>query len=64
MDDDAQRQDGRAAWIAAAVEKYEAPLSRYAERLLGDAERARDVVQDTFLRLCRQDRDRVDGHLG
>jgi RNA polymerase sigma-70 factor (ECF subfamily) len=31
--------------------------------LLGDAERARDVVQDTFLKLCQQDRGQLDGHL-
>ena len=31
--------------------------------MLGDAERARDVVQDTFLKLCQQDREQLDGHL-
>ena len=36
---------------------------RYASRLLGDVERARDVVQDTFLKLCRADRASVDGHV-
>lgn len=33
------------------VEQFEAPLLRYATRIVGDPERARDVVQDTFLRL-------------
>jgi RNA polymerase sigma factor (sigma-70 family) len=46
-----------------ALARFEAPLLRYARRLLSDAEQARDVVQDTFLRLCREDRARVDGHL-
>jgi RNA polymerase sigma-70 factor (ECF subfamily) len=64
MDDDATGPDGRAAWIAAAVERYEAPLSRYASRFLGDPDHARDVVQDTFLRLCRQDRAALNGRLG
>src|SRR5438876_33202 len=56
--------NGRVDWIAEAVERYEAPLSRYAARLVRDTDRARDVVQDTFLRLCRQDRRAIDGDLG
>lgn len=31
--------------------------------LVGDVEQARDVVQDTFLKLCQQDREQLDGHL-
>jgi len=50
-------------WIRRAVERHEGPLSRYAARILGDLDRARDVVQDTFLRLCRQPRSAVEGHL-
>jgi RNA polymerase sigma-70 factor (ECF subfamily) len=38
-------------------------LTLYAQRLLGDAERARDVVQDTFLRLCGQSATDLDGRL-
>lgn len=49
--------------IASALDLYERPLLRYATRLLGDVEQARDVVQDTFLRLCREDLGRLDGHL-
>lgn len=52
-----------AAWVRAAVERYEGPLTLYAARLLGDAESARDVVQETFLRLCVQTREHVDGRL-
>ena len=43
--------------------RFEGPLLIYASRLLGDADMARDVVQETFLRLCGQDRGFVDGHL-
>ncbi len=50
-------------WTQAVVERYEAPLVRYAARITGDVERARDVVQDTFLRLCEQDRHELDGRL-
>ena len=50
-------------WIRDAFDRYEGPLVRYALRLTGDLETARDVVQDTFLRLCRQRRERVESHL-
>ncbi len=52
-----------AAWVRSAVERFEGPLTLYASRLLGDAEAARDVVQDTFLRLCGQPREQLDGRL-
>jgi RNA polymerase sigma factor (sigma-70 family) len=39
-----------------------APLLRYATRLLGDREQARDVVQDTFMRFMAQKPGSVDGH--
>jgi RNA polymerase sigma factor (sigma-70 family) len=52
------------AWIQQALVHYEGPLVRYAARVLrGDVDRARDVVQDTFLRLCQADRAKVEGHL-
>jgi RNA polymerase sigma factor (sigma-70 family) len=52
-------------WVRAAVDRYEGPLIQYAARLLaGDVERARDIVQDTFLKLWTADRAAVDGHLG
>lgn len=50
-------------WIRTAVDRHEGPLLRYAARIVGDLEEARDVVQETFLRLCKQDRAQIDGHL-
>ena len=50
-------------WIRSAVARYERPLTLYAARLLSDVDRARDVVQDTFLKLWEADRAKVDGHL-
>lgn len=53
----------KADWVRAALDRYERPLIRYAARITGNVELARDVVQDTFLRLCEADRAKVDGHL-
>ena len=51
-------------FVQAAVEHHQAPLLRYATRLLGgDADRARDVVQDTFVKLMAQPPEQVDGHV-
>ena len=51
------------AWVQAALRQYEGPLIRYAAQITGDLDRARDVVQDTFVRLCEEERSRVEGHL-
>jgi RNA polymerase sigma-70 factor (ECF subfamily) len=48
-------------WFQSVVEQYERPLVRYAAQITGDLERGRDVAQDTFLRLCKQDRQQLDG---
>lgn len=50
-------------WIQNAIEEFEGPLVRYAQQLLGDLGRARDVVQDTFIQLLKCDRSTVEGHL-
>ncbi|MCG3178938.1 MAG: ECF RNA polymerase sigma factor SigL [Phycisphaerae bacterium] len=54
----------RRRWVAEAVDRYGDELTRYACRLTGDPESARDVVQETFVRLCRQRVEQVNGHLG
>lgn len=53
----------RSEWIRGVLERHEASLVRYAWGLTGDLESARDVVQDTFLRLWEQPVGAVDGHL-
>src|SRR5262245_57560958 len=50
-------------WVAESLGRYEAPLTHYAARILGDGHGARDVVQETFLRLCSQDRTSLNGRL-
>jgi RNA polymerase sigma-70 factor (ECF subfamily) len=54
----------RDAFLRSCLDQYETPLMRYALSLTGDIETARDVVQDTFLRLCTQRPEAVDGHPG
>lgn len=51
------------AWVLAALERYEGPLILYASRLLGDPDRARDAVQETFLKLCTQDKSEIESRL-
>jgi RNA polymerase sigma factor (sigma-70 family) len=55
----------REVWLRQVVEQYECRLVRFVTRLLaGDVERARDVVQDAFLKLCREDTESVQDHVG
>jgi RNA polymerase sigma factor (sigma-70 family) len=56
---DAERDE----WVQSAVARFEGPLLLYASRLLRDPEAARDVVQETFLKLCAADRPAIEGHL-
>lgn len=46
-------------FIENALKEYERALVGYAYGYLRDWDRARDVVQDTFLRLCQQDQAKV-----
>ena len=57
MNDSSQSQ-----WIVEALHLYEDALLRYATWVLRDAELAREVVQETFLRLCREDPSKVNDH--
>lgn len=49
--------------MRAALDRYEAPLIGYATRLTGNPEVARDVVQDTFVKLCTADWAKIEAHL-
>lgn len=50
-------------WIVEALDRHEDALIRYATWLLRDSELAREVVQETFLRLCREEPAKVSDHL-
>jgi len=54
---------GRLERIRSAMDQYQGRLIAFAARITGDLESARDVVQDTFLRLCAQDLDEIADHL-
>ncbi|QDT12540.1 RNA polymerase sigma factor [Planctomycetes bacterium K23_9] len=46
------------------VHQYERPLLAYAHRMLGqDWQGAQDAVQETFLRLCREDRHKIESRV-
>lgn len=49
----------REQFVEQALAQYEGPLIGYALGIVHDLERARDVVQDTFIRLYQQDREKV-----
>ncbi len=51
--------DTREEFVEQALAEFEGPLIGYAMGILHDLERARDVVQDTFIRLYQQDREKV-----
>jgi len=50
-------------WVMEAVDLYELPLLRYARRLVDDLDLAADAVQHTFLKLCEESQDRLDGRV-
>ena len=59
---------GDAAWPAELIDRlvreHERPLLAYASRMLGgDWQGAQDAVQETFLRLCREDRAKIESRI-
>ncbi len=50
-------------WLRAVLEQYEGPLIRYAARIVGDVDRARDVVQETFLKFVSDGAPREDARV-
>lgn len=51
--------ESRTQLVQRALREFEGPLIAYAASLLGDLERGRDVVQDTFIRLYEQPEGKV-----
>ena len=51
------------SWVAAALKENEGPLLRYAFSLTRDLDAAKDIVQDTFLRMIEQRPETPQGRL-
>jgi len=51
--------ENKGQWLRGAVQQYEEALLRYTHRYTGDLETARDVVQESFIKLCRQKPEKV-----
>lgn len=58
-----RKSDPHDAWVRQAIERFEGPLVRYATRIVRDHETAREVVQDTFTKLCGADAAALNGRL-
>ncbi len=53
----------KATWMRSILDRHEGPLTRYAARITGDVDLARDVVQEVFMRLCAEDPSEVNGRM-
>jgi RNA polymerase sigma factor (sigma-70 family) len=58
-----EENQGQGRDVKSLLQRLQGPLIRYAWQITGDFERARDVVQDTFLQLCSEKRASLNGHL-
>src|SRR5213592_481452 len=63
MRHDDQQGSHSSDWMRDVLREHEGPLLRYATRLTGNLDTARDVVQDTFLKLYREKPQRFNSHL-
>jgi len=50
-------------WMEDAMEKYEKPLLQYAYNIVKNRECAREIVQETFLKLFKQEQTKVSDYL-
>ena len=53
----------KSQWIVEVLDLYERPLVRYATWILGNVESAKEIVQETFLRLCKENPASISDHL-
>ena len=58
-----RKEKKKAAWVQSALERYERPLLQYSISIVQSLDRARDVVQETFMRLHKQEQEAIEGHL-
>ncbi|MBM3966460.1 MAG: sigma-70 family RNA polymerase sigma factor [Planctomycetes bacterium] len=61
---DSQNYTGHSEWLRSVFERLQRPLLVYASKLLhGDWESAQDCVQEAFMRLCREPRERIESYV-
>ena len=58
-----EQQKSDSEWVRSLVETHAADLTRYAASILGDAEAAKDVVQDVFVRLWGEPQEEIKDHI-
>ena len=58
-----EQRKSDAEWIRSIVDTHAGDLTRFAASIVGDMESAKDVVQDVFVRLWREPRERVEDHI-
>ncbi len=50
-------------WMITVLDRFQRPLLQYALSIVRDLEHARDIVQETMLKLHREDQAKIEGHL-
>lgn len=58
-----EKSHEEAGFLERTFTEHQAPLTRYAAKLLNDHDRARDVVQDVFAKLMAQPVAEIEGHV-
>lgn len=53
----------KAKWLEEIMAEHEQKLMRYCWQLTGNKEEAQEIVQETFLKLWKQDRSKVENHV-
>ena len=58
-----KEKQNKEAWILKVMQEHEGRLLGYAYRIVHSYELAQDIVQDTFLTLCKSDKDKIEQNL-
>lgn len=58
----AEERGEKQCWVRRLVAEHQTPLIRYARSIVRDEHVAKDVVQETFMQLCKQLPLDLDGH--
>jgi len=56
-------REGDAEWVRCVLAEHERGLILYCAKFTGDVDRARDIVQDAFLRLIAGERASIENHV-